>query len=227
MYGCCLAVFVFEKIDVISYELMKANQGLPSEGIVATLEEKDINLVKKFKEMLGEYTQPRMLFDISFVAKRIDENEYERPISIHLYVFDEQFLVYPGSLPTGLTYDADSSKYYRHLTRSYEENIFCLFDELEVLINAGVTTIRGLGLEEETDIYSHHFCFHKDVRNFISDLHYTKEKFTLSDLQKVVSVSEGINSGQILGGAIIWHQYGTTRTLRKFYENLQAIIEGD
>lgn len=218
--------FVFEKIDVISYELMKANQGRASKGIVSTLENKVTNLVKNFKEMLGEYAEPQTLFDITFLAKRIDENDYDRDIGVHLYVFDEQFFAYPGGLPTGLTYDADSYKHYSSYVRSYEENILRLLDELEVLIDSGVTTIRGFGLEEETDVCSHHFCFHKDARNFVSDLDYTKEKFTLSDLQQVVSISEGIKSEEILGGAIIWCEEGTLRTLRQFYDNLEETLKG-
>lgn len=221
--------FTFKRMTVYSYDLYIANHGRLRNAKVASFETSDISPLPTLNVWVSQFTEAGTLFDIVFRVQRFEfMGEYVNR-EVHIYAFDKQFRAYPGHSPTGLTYDSHSSKLYspRSNPDDYKKNISLLLTELEILVKAGVTSIRGLnGYEDSTDLMTHCLCYHQDIANFMSDLHQidpnhsVRESFNQDDLREIIRGCENILSKQISNGFVVWAKNGTRGSLTEFYQEL-------
>ncbi len=221
-------LFKFEEMSILSYHLIKASGSL-QDAKIASFTDSQGTPLQTLNDWTKKYTEHGLLFDIVFSVERFWRLEEDaRFYGVHLYAFDDEFLSYPGLLPTGLTYDSHTSKLYSPGSNpgDYYENFQLLLDELEIFVKAGITTIRGLGNEQMEGILTQHLCYHQDISDFLADVsqidsnHPDIKQFGENEFLEVMGRCENILSKRIQDSFFIYSARGTDRTLSEFYQSL-------
>jgi hypothetical protein len=222
--------FSFDSIQIYNDELYNIHRGSMDKAIVAAFESKVVSPLPTLKVWLNQFNERGTQIDIVFTVKRLWGSDEFENYAVSL-CFDNHFLAYPGQPPKQLIYNAHSSKIYstHYYNSDYETNMALLLAELEVFIQAGVESIRGLhGYMESADIQTHLLSYHQNIANFISDLKQIEPNcpaivnFDVNDFLAVVSEAEGISAKQVLQGLMVWSNRGMDGSLFKFYQALLA-----
>lgn len=178
---------------------------------------KDINLV--------EYNGNDYLFEATWEVQRYDRNTTNNDLvatvrEVNLYVFGLDFKAYPGGLPTGITFNAGSSKLYSSFvdTEAAQKNLDLLLGELKTIVSAGARKIHGRDKDKSSELKRHSLCHNRELSDFCK----SSTKVDVELLMSITNRCNDVSGIPLEDGFIVYANSGTHGNLSNFYSKLYS-----
>jgi hypothetical protein len=197
------------------------------------------NYSQFFQDMTRYMQDDDYMFEIMWVVKRYyfsDKPLNETKQGVSLFVYDQGFLPFYNSNPSGITYNALDYKYYYYPINpdAIERNLQLLHHELNVFAEYGITTMRGINVNynDQPDKIDRNFLvYHASPDDFISDLSQMKgyrlyqTGITRDNLIHLANKCPEIEISPSLDGIFVYSKEGTFGRLSCFYEALDEYLQ--